>query len=300
MPTTTIAFRRIAGTDGLMTAAEVTQILKSALQVANHTRAQVRQPVGSTAQVTIAVVDTNGAIVGIVRQPDALVDAIDAVPQKARTALFFSSPGAAARCWRVPPAIYPDGSISSIAAYVTAARAFFNDPTAFSNGIAFSSRSVGNISAPFFPDGIEGTANGPLSKPDSNWSIFTNGLELDLVINKVLGPLLDPTNDQLRLHGDQADPERHHLFGGGFPIYRGNKLVGAVAASGDGTDQSDLIAFLGLANAGAALGTGIGNAPPAMRADQLVPQGKGTRLRYVNCPQAPFIDSTEQDVCTGL
>ncbi len=280
-------FPPIAGTDGLMTAAEVTQILKSALQVANHTRAQVRQPVGSTAQVTIAVVDTNGAIVGIVRQPDALVDAIDAVPQKARTALFFSSPGAAASLLARAPAIYPDGSISSIAAYVTAARAFFNDPSTFSNGVAFSSRSVGNISAPFFPDGVEGTANGPLSKPDSNWSIFTNGLELDLVINKVLEPLLDPTKISSDCTGIKQIPNGITLFGGGFPIYRGNKLVGAVAASGDGTDQSDLIAFLGLANAGAALGTGIGNAPPALRADQLVPQGTGTRLRYVNCPQAP-------------
>ena len=78
------------------------------------------------------------------------------------------------------------------------------------------------------------------------------------------------------------------------------RIWSPVAASGDGTDQSDLIAFLGLNNAGQVLKTGIGNAPPAIRADQLVPQGTGTRLRYVNCPQAPFNDSTAQDVCTGL
>jgi len=289
-----------AGTDGLMTAAEVTQILKSALQVANHTRAQVRQPVGSTAQVTIAIVDTNGAIVGIVRQPDALVDAIDAVPQKARTALFFSSTGAAAALLARAPAIYPDGTISPISAYVTAAQALFNDPTTFANGVAFSSRSVGNIASPFFPDGIEGTANGPLAKPYVNWSIFDNGLELDLVIDKIVAPLLNPANISSDCTGIKQIPNGITLFGGGFPIYRGNQLVGAVAASGDGTDQSDLIAFLGLANAGQALNTGIGNAPPALRADQLVPQGTGTRLRYVNCPQSPFIDSTDQDVCKGL
>jgi hypothetical protein len=36
-----------------------------------------------------------------------------------------------------------------------------------------------------------------------------------------------------------------------------------------------------------------------LRADNIVPQGTGTRLRYVNCPQAPFIASTEQNVCSG-
>jgi uncharacterized protein GlcG (DUF336 family) len=293
-------FPPIAGTDGLMTAAEVTQIMKSALEVANRTRAQVRRPVGSTAQVTIAVVDTNGEIVGEIRQPDALVDAIDAVPQKARTALFFSSTGAAAELSARAPANYPDGTTSSIGAYVTAAQNFFGNPNAFANGIAFSSRSVGNISTPFFPDGIEGTPPGPFATVYANWSIFHNGLELDLVIDKIVAPLLNPANLSSDCTGIKQIRNGITLFGGGFPIYRGNQLVGAVAASGDGTDQSDLIAFLGLNNAGQVLKTGIRNAPPAMRADQLVPQGTGTRLRYVNCPQAPFNDSTAQDVCAGL
>ena len=183
---------------------------------------------------------------------------------------------------------------------MTAARAFFNDPTTFANGVAFSSRSVGNIASPFFPDGVDGTANGPLAKPYAQWSIFNNGLELDLVIDKIVAPLLNPANISSDCTGIKQIPNGITLFGGGFPIYRGNQLVGAVAASGDGTDQSDLIAFLGLANAGQVLNTGIGNAPPALRADQLTPQGAGTRLRYANCPQSPFIDSTDQDVCKGL
>ena len=90
------------------------------------------------------------------------------------------------------------------------------------------------------------------------------------------------------------------LFGGGFPIFRGNKLVGAIGVSGDGTDQSDLIAFLALAQAGRVLNTGIGHPPPARRADQLEPKGPGTRLRYANCPTSPFLDSTEQNACAGL
>jgi hypothetical protein len=59
-----------------------------------------------------------------------------------------------------------------------------------------------------------------------------------------------------------------------------------------------MMAFLGLHDAGVLLGTGIGNAPPEQRADQLTPDGY--RLRYVQCPQNPFVKSTEENVCEGL
>ena len=287
-----------AGTDGGMTAAEVTQILRSSLEVANRARAQVRRPVGSTAQVSAVVVDTNGEILGYVRSPDALVDSVDVVVQKARTAAFFSNTVAASALLALPPANYIGQPASPIPPYVAAAKSLFADPNAFGNGLAFSTRSIGNIAAPFFPDGIENRPQGPFSKPYANWSIFTNGLALDLVYNKLVAALLGDVTPNCT--GDARIRNGITLFGGGFPIYRGSQLVGGIGVSGDGTDQSDLIAFLGVANAGKALGTGIGHAPPAIRADTLEPQGTGTRLRYVNCPQAPYNDSTEQNVCAGL
>ena len=287
----------IAGTDGLLSAAEVTQILSSSLQVANRTRAQVRQPLGSTAQVSVVVVDTMGAILGYIRSPDALVDSVDVVTQKARTAAFFSSTGASAALAALPAASYVNGSTSPISAYVTASQSFFADPRAFSNGVAFSTRSIGNVAAPYFPDGIDGTANGPLAKPSANWSIFTDGLQLDLVYNKFIAALT-AADTSTGCTGIASLKNGITLFGGGFPIYRGSQLVGAIGASGDGTDQSDLIAFLGVDNAGKLLNTGVGNAPPSIRADNLAP--RGTRLRYVNCPAAPFNNSTAEDVCSGL
>jgi hypothetical protein len=57
-----------------------------------------------------------------------------------------------------------------------------------------------------------------------------------------------------------------------------------------------MIAFLGLHNAGQTLGT-IGNAPTGVRADTVIAQG--VRLRYVQCPQAPFLDNTDDNVCQG-
>ena len=73
--------------------------------------------------------------------------------------------------------------------------------------------------------------------------------------------------------------------------------MGAIGVSGDGVDQDDMIAFLGVHNAGVALDGAINNAPASMRADQLEP--KGIRLRYVQCPQAPFIDDDAMNVCDG-
>jgi uncharacterized protein GlcG (DUF336 family) len=304
-----------AGTDGFLTRPEVVQLLKSSLQVANQARAQVRQPVGSTAQVSIVVVDTNGVIVGYIRSPDALVDSVDVVAQKARTAAFFSNKGAAAALAALPPANYlVNGSIvngsSPITAYVMAAQQFFGDTTVFANGIAFSTRSVTGISTPLYPDGLDGTPSGPFSKPyfplsSTNtdiWSIFNTGLELDLVYNKLLASLT--VNDlSAGCTGIPSLPNGITVFGGGFPIYRTSQnappqLVGAIGVSGDGTQQSDLIAFVGVDQAGKALNTGIGNAPASIRADTLSPQG--SRLRYASCPVAPFNNSTVQDACVGL
>ena len=88
---------------------------------------------------------------------------------------------------------------------------------------------------------------------------------------------------------------------GGVPIYRNvgssSQLIGAIGVSGDGVDQDDMIAFLGLSNAAALLGNGLGQAPAARRADSL--RLAGGQLRYVQCPQAPFNNSSEQNVCLG-
>ena len=92
------------------------------------------------------------------------------------------------------------------------------------------------------------------------------------------------------------------IFPGSVPVYRGTTLVGAIGVSGDGIDQDDMISFLGLSNAGARVG-GIGNAPQGLRSDNiLVDLGGGTqvRLRYINCPFAPFLDTNAQNVCAGL
>ncbi|MDA1206742.1 MAG: hypothetical protein O2858_03620, partial [Proteobacteria bacterium] len=84
------------------------------------------------------------------------------------------------------------------------------------------------------------------------------------------------------------------------PIFRGDTLIGGVGVSGDGVDQDDMIAFLSVHNASMSLSGALGNAPKEIRADQIALPNNLQRLRYVSCPQSPFIDSEEDNVCDGI
>lgn len=291
-----------------MRAAEVQQLLLQALGVAAQARAQIRLPLGSSAEVTVSVVDAGGHVLGIARSADAPVFGVDVSLQKARSAAFFSSGGAALALGQLAPLGYFNGALKQgplfrIDDYLSAtpggARAFFANPAAFSDGTAFSARSIGNLARPNFPDGIDGNPAGPFSKPASSWSVFNVGLQLDLVYGALVGAILDPMAANRSCSGVPIGLDNGmQTFPGGFPIYRGQVLIGAIGVSGDGVDQDDMVGMLGLARAAAILNSGIGHAPPARRADTLAPLGR--HLRYAQCPQAPFNQSIDQNVCDGL
>jgi hypothetical protein len=198
--------------------------------------------------------------------------------------------------------------------YVTDLRNFPGLPNALADGaIAFSDRAGGNLSRPYFPDGVTGNPHGPFSKPAGEWSPFSTGLQLDLVYNALVQHVgfvqalapdvpqnctgVDGFDNGFALSGViPALANGTQIFPGSVPIYRGSTLVGGIGVSGDGVDQDDMIAFLGVHEAAQLLG-GISNATASMRADTLAPQG--TQLRYVNCPVSPYLDSSEQNVCAG-
>lgn len=298
-----------AGTDAAavgtaLSSAEVRAVLEEAFTIMTRARAQIRRPLDSRAQVSISVVDTYGEVLGLVRGPDAPIFGIDVSLQKARTAAFFSNPVAAQQLL--------DDTDAEVPAFVQRTRDFLGDQTALTGAKAFADRSGGNLSRPFFPDGEVGRPNGPLSRPITDFSPFATGLQIALVKANLLQHAVfvenrlnardvvqtctavpdTPTGKKRLANGIQ-------IFPGSVPIYRGNRLVGAIGISGDGIDQDDMIAFLGAHNGGAKVG-GVGNAPKDMRADTIVvPVGQGVRLRYVNCPFAPFLDTSEQNVCEG-
>ena len=92
--------RRCPGPTACSRRHEVTQMLKSGLEVANRARAQIRRPLGSAAQVSVAVVDTNGVVLGLVRTPDAPVFGTDVAVQKARTRGVLHESRTRQRCCR--------------------------------------------------------------------------------------------------------------------------------------------------------------------------------------------------------
>ena len=288
-----------------ITAAEARVILEEAFTVMSRARAQIRQPLDSRAQVTISLVDTRGSVLGIVRSPDAPIFGIDVSLQKARTANFFSGAFAASDL------LATGGEVPQ---FVARTRSFLGDPAALTGAFAFSDRAGGNLSRPYFPDGEVGQPNGPLSRPIAQFNPFSTGLQSALVVGNLAQHLnfvtgASGTDTPRSCTGlPQVTPGATRLdngiqiFPGSVPIYRNGQLVGGIGVSGDGIDQDDMISFLGLGNAAGRTGGGIGNAPADRRADRIVVQvgSRQVRLRYVNCPFAPFLDSAAQNVCEGL
>ena len=299
-----------AGTDGgdvpaPLTAAEARTILTEAFAVMSRARAQIRQPLDARAQVSIALVDTRGQVLGLVRSPDAPLFGIDVSLQKARTAAFFSHPQAGASLLADPSA--------DVRSFEGATRSFLNDPTALNGNFAISSRAVGNLARPYFPDGQVNQPNGPLSRPIAQFNPFSTGLQSALVLTNLVQHLnfatgISGTDTQRRCTflpdvaaGQNRLQNGIQIFPGSVPIYRGSVLIGAIGVSGDGIDQDDMIGFLGLNNAGKLL-SGPVNAPLNIRSDtiQVSVGSSSVRLRYISCPFAPFIGTPDQNVCQGL
>ncbi len=320
-----------------LSAGEVPVILGHALRVAVNSRAQIRRPLQSFVQVTVSIVDAEGQVLGQARTPDAPIFGVDVSLQKARSAVFMSRRDAGASLEN--PNVFPSirvvanalnglipGHAYTVPNYVANMRAFLG-AASLSDGIAFSDRAIGNLSRPYFPDGVNTAVNGPLSRRVASWSPFSTGLQLDLVLGNIVTHVLFVRNLNLDVTGDglgDFDPDGDgavndtglgctpvvsnssginplanglQIFAGSFPIYKNGTVVGAIGVSGDGIDQDDMVAFLGLHDASIGLGTGVSHAPASIRSDQLTPAG--TRLRYVSCPYSPFLNSREQRACEG-
>ncbi|HST28304.1 MAG TPA: heme-binding protein, partial [Rudaea sp.] len=245
----------IAGTDGAnaLTAQEVQTIEQQALTIANRARAQIRNPLGSQARVSVSVVDTNGVALAFARTRDAPIFGIDVSLQKARTAAFNSGSYAADVLQSLAPANYFADSLDyankkatfttvaqgNLGDYVSAVRAFLGMPLALTGNFAFTDRAGGNMSRPFFPDGVDGNPNGPFSHPLAQWSPFQEGLQLDLVYNAVALNLVGYLSAQgFAISADNVPaatpfctasphlPNGIQVFPGSVPIYRGSTLVG--------------------------------------------------------------------------
>lgn len=246
-----------------LTLADVTRIITQAAQQAYRTRAAIRVPIGSPAEVNIAVTDLTGTVLGLFSTQDAPIFGFDVSAQKARSAAFFSK-ATAANELRAAEA-------GKFAKFADAAAA---DGIRLDGSIAFSDRALGFLSRPFLPDGIDSTPNGPFSKPINLWSPFNTGLQLSLIRTSLVRIL-----SGLPVTGCTAIPSLPNgtqIFAGSVPLYKNGVLVGAIGISGDGIDQDDIIAAAG----------SVGfEAPDPIRADQFIV--RGARLPWVKFPRHP-------------
>jgi uncharacterized protein GlcG (DUF336 family) len=120
---------------GNFPAEAVDQIIQQCIREADITRAAIRLPAGSSTKVIMTITDLNGLILAHYRMEDNLTDAVDVVPAKARTVVYYSRPEGPA----------PQDAIPGIP-----------------NGTATTTTAIGFLSQPFFAPGIDGTAPGPL------------------------------------------------------------------------------------------------------------------------------------------
>jgi len=246
-------------TPNSLTASDLNTIIAHAAQQANITRAAIRQPLGSNARVTIAVVDTNGVVLGVFRQTDAPVFGFDVSVQKARTAAFYSGANAAALLLGAGFGTYVDRAAA--------------DGLRLDGSVAFTGRAGGFLHRPFFPDGINNTAAGPFSRQLNEWSVFNVGLQLDLIKANLEATL---SGSAVPCTSISSLPNGIQIFPGSAPLFKNGVLVGAIGISGDGVDQDDLVAGAG----------SNGYAPPvAIRSDQVFV--RGVRLPYLKFPRSP-------------
>ncbi|HVR83569.1 MAG TPA: hypothetical protein VMU54_04610, partial [Planctomycetota bacterium] len=116
--------------------ADVTTIVSQAMVAMIPLRAGIRMPLGTTAQVTVVVVDTAGNVLGAFRPVDNTRFSFDVAAQKARTVVAYSD-------LLVTPVL--------------------GEPIAgLPLGTALTTRAIGFMAQPFFPPGIDGTSPGPL------------------------------------------------------------------------------------------------------------------------------------------
>ncbi len=249
---------------------DVERIIAQCVDSANITRAQVRLPLGSSAKIIATIVDARGLILAHYRMEDTLTDAIDVVPAKARSTVYYCRPGG-------PFANNVSNGVFDFP-FGDQWPGFPVDPTGQNRGVALTTRTLGFLSQPFYPPGIGGTfSQAEYIAQLPNFTPVGNNTAPGPLYNLAL---LNQLPEQVDRWGNEAPDAGYQngltFFPGSVPLYKNGRLVGALGVSGDGVEQNDLIAFEG--------GAGF-EPPPELRIDNF--EFDGVKLPYLKFPETP-------------
>lgn len=249
---------------------DVERIIAQCVGSANITRGQVRLPLGSSSKIIATIVDARGLILAHYRMEDTLTDAIDVVPAKARSTVYYCRPGG--------PFSNNVSNSGFDFPFGDTWPGFPVDPTGQNRGIALTTRTLGFLSQPFYPPGIGGTfSQAEYIAALPNFTPAPGNTAPGPLYNLAL---LNQLPQQVDRWGNETpDPGYQNgltFFPGSVPLYKNGQLVGALGVSGDGVEQNDLIAFEG--------GAGF-EPPPELRIDNF--EFDGVKLPYLKFPETP-------------
>lgn len=285
----TASLNPLPGAGGLSTD-DVQELLVNALLLAERTRAQTRTPLGGQARIDVAVVDLDGNVLGFARSQDALLDGVDVTIAKTRQAAFWSKANARQQ---LEAALDPLGNAGllntrTFDAYIDTAANFLGLPISanpadepFAGAFAWSSIALGGIANPDFPPGVLDANEGPLSRREGEWSIFSTGIQTELVLPGIALGLCEEVPDlasvlsQLPGAPPIADPYDVSVAGDAARVIFCETLRNALIGSPDPGQQ--LTCIQDLQDGGAGLITGLQNgfhifqgAVPIYRGNQLI------------------------------
>jgi uncharacterized protein GlcG (DUF336 family) len=234
--------------EGGLTQAEVLGIIDNAVANARLSVAGIRLPRGVNVVGHVAVTDVRGNVLAVYRMGDGTLFSHDIAVQKARTAAFFSTDGCAISARGIgfisqpffPPGI-GDGeqgplcrlrdlmNRGKIVREVLPNLTIINPPPSPpSDGTTDENPIMGGFQ--FFND-FQGAVPAELASvrglvsATGGFSILADRPDLNFVSPGLQTGLM--------------------TFPGGLPLYKGNRLVGAIGFSGDGVDEDDAACFNG-------------------------------------------------------
>jgi len=243
--------------------AEVNAIISGGLVSAGKTRAAIRLPLEARTAMVLAVSDTNGALIGLYRMPDATVFSIDVAVAKSRNVIYFS-----------------DRNINPMDTLDCPGEGDCRE-RAFPPGTAITNRTLSFGSQPFFPSGIEATDDTKLA----GFPVpYAPGPFRRIFIDDSATPCV---NGGLPEEGGQPTNGRQNgivFFPGSAPLYRDGVLIGGFGVSGDGVEQDDIVTIAGTTVQSPDTGKTF-EPPESIRADQVFV--RDVRLPYVKFNRQP-------------